>query len=362
LNSVAANIRAVREKTGGRQVIGVVKADAYGHGAVEVSRTLLGNGADSLAVATQDEAVALRSAGFSCPILMLGLTPDDCSDALAEYDLTPVTSSYRNALAISEAAKRAGVTKEFFAAVDTGMGRIGVLPGPGGVAEVARMAALPNLKLKGIFAHFASADEKDKSFALKQISVFDDFYDDLKAMGVDPGLRTHANSAAVMELPGALYDAVRPGIMLYGCYPSGEMNKEAFPLAPAMSVKARIMHLKRIRPGSSVSYGRKFTAERESLIATLTLGYADGLPRFLSGKGRVLVRGGYAPLAGNICMDQCMADVTDIANVSVGDEVVFMGAQGGKSITADEIGEKTGTICYETLCGFGQRLPKLFTR
>jgi alanine racemase len=360
LRRLAHNMRLVKEKARNSRVIAVVKADAYGHGAVPVSEVLLANGADILAAGTLQEAVALREAGFACPVLILGLTPDDCCDILMKYDLIPVTASYENARAIARAAEAAGVRKDVFMAVDTGMGRIGVPPDAIGAAEAARVHALPHLRLQGIFSHFATADEADKGYALKQAERFNDFCERLRQSGVDPGMRTHANSAAILELPETLYDAVRPGILLYGCYPSARASAEDFPLRPVMSVKAKITYLKQVPRGTPISYGRAFTTERESLIGTLALGYADGLPRFLTGKGRVIVRGAYAPIVGAICMDQCMIDVTDIKDAAPGDEAIVMGAQGDKRISAEEIGEKTGTVSYEILCGFGQRLPKVY--
>ncbi|MDR2356267.1 MAG: alanine racemase [Clostridiales Family XIII bacterium] len=360
LTRLAFNMRLVREKAKDSRVIAVVKADAYGHGAVPVSKVLLKNGADILAAGTLQEAVTLREAGFACPVLILGLTPDDCCDTLMEYDLIPVTASYENARAIARAAETAGLQKDVFVAVDTGMGRIGVPPDESGVAETVRIHGLGNLRLQGIFSHFATADEPDKRYARKQTRRFDAFCERLLESGVDPGMRTHANSAAVLELPAALYDAVRPGIILYGCPPAARTQTKDFPLRPVMSVKAKITYLKKVPPGTPISYGRTFTTQRESLIGTLALGYADGLPRVLSGKGRVILRGSYAPIVGTICMDQCMIDVTDIPGAAPGDEAIIMGSEGGKTVSAEEIGEKTGTVNYEILCGFGQRLPKVY--
>jgi alanine racemase len=360
LRRLAFNMRTVKERARGSRVIAVVKADAYGHGAVPVSEVLLENGADVLAAGTLQEAVILREAGFTCPVLILGLTPNDCCDTLMEYDLIPVTASYENARAIAKAAEAAGVRKDVFMAVDTGMGRIGVSPDELGAAETARIHALPHLRLQGVFAHFATADDADKRYALEQTRRFNAFCERLRQAGVDPGTRTHANSAAVMALPEALFDAVRPGIILYGCYPAARMRTAEFPLRPVMSVKAKIAYLKRVPKGTPISYGCAFTTQRESLIGTLGLGYADGLPRILTGKGRVVVRGAYAPIVGTICMDQCMIDVTDIKDAAPGDEAIVMGAQGDASVPAEEIAEKTGAINYEILCGFGQRLPKVY--
>ena len=362
LNHLDYNIKQIKAKAGDREIIGVVKADGYGHGSVEVSKVLLENGVRTLAIATLQEAITLRENGITSPIIMLGLTPELYAGTLLQYDITPVTSSFINASSISDAAKAAGRTIEVLAAVDTGMGRIGVLPNAEGAAEIVKISKLPNLKLKGLFSHFATADEKDKTYAEMQLSQFQLFHRFLKDSGVEIPFLTLANSAAIMEIPAAHFDAVRPGIILYGCYPSSEVDRNQLSIKPVMSVKANIIHLKKVPPGFSVSYGRKFTTERESLIATLALGYADGYPRYLSGKGRVIANGVYAPVAGNICMDQCMIDVTDVPNVKLGDEVILMGSDGDLSILADEIGDKTGTINYEIVCAFGQRLPKVYIR
>ena len=362
LSNLDYNIKQIKQKVGDKEIIGVVKADGYGHGSVPVSRVLLENGVKTLAIATLQEAITLREAGIVCPIVMLGITPEMYADTLLKYDITPVTSSYENAAAISEAAKAEGKTIEAFVAVDTGMGRIGLLPDEACISEIRRISGLSHLKIKGLFSHFATADERDKTYAEQQLSHFNTIYEKLRQAGVEIPMRTIANSAAIMEIPAAYFDAVRPGIVLYGCYPSGEVDRNQLSIKPVMSVKANIVLLKKVGPGFSVSYGRKFTTQRESLIATLALGYADGYPRYLSGKGRVIVNGVYAPVVGNICMDQCMIDVTDVPGVKHGDEVVLMGSQGDLTILADEIGEKTGTINYEIVCAFGQRLPKVYVR
>jgi alanine racemase len=362
LSNIDYNIKQIINKVGNKEIIGVVKADGYGHGALAVSQVLLDNGVKTLAIATLQEAIALREGGITCPIIMLGVTPELYADVLLKYDITPVTASFENAKAISIMAEEAGKTVEALVAVDTGMGRIGFLPNDQSAEEILQISKLPNLKIKGIFSHFATADEKDKTYANAQLSNYEKFYDKLKSNGLDIAFRTFANSAAIMEIPASHFDAVRPGIILYGCYPSAEVDKSQLSIKPAMSVKANIIHLKKVDAGFSVSYGRKFTTEKESLIATLALGYADGYPRYLSGKGRVIVNGVYAPVVGNICMDQCMVDVTQVPDVKLGDEAVLMGSQGDLTILADEIGEKTGTINYEIVCAFGQRLPKVYVK
>ena len=360
LSCIKHNITEIKRRVGNTPIIGVVKANGYGHGAVEVSRVLLDNGVSTLAVATLSEAIQLRDADITCPIIMLGLTPWHYQKTLMDYDITPVVSSYSATRALSALAAEAGRTVEVLVAVETGMGRIGFMPNKESVNEIVGIHGLPNIRIKGIFSHFAVADERDKSFSLQQIENFNTFYRDLKEAGVPVNFRTHANSAAVMEVPEAWFDAVRPGIILYGCYPSDQVDRSIIKLAPAMSLKANIVFIKKVPAGTSISYGRHFVAERESLIATIPLGYADGYPRFLSGKGRVLVRGQYAPVVGNICMDQCMIDVTDIPDVKKYDEVVLMGTQGENTILADEIAEKTGTINYEIVCRIGKRVPRVY--
>jgi alanine racemase len=360
LASIKHNITEIKRRVGNTPIIGVVKADGYGHGAVEVSKVLLNNGVSALAVATLSEAIQLRNAGITVPVIMLGLTPWHYQKILIEYDITPVVASYSDTRALSAMAVEAGTTVDVLVAVETGMGRIGLMPSKESVNEIIGINNLPNIRIKGIFSHFSSADEKDKSYTFQQIENFNRFYQDLEAAGISIKFRTHANSAATMEVPEAWFDAVRPGIILYGCYPSNEVDKSLLSLKPAMTLKASIVFLKRVPAGTSISYGRKFVTERESVIATIPIGYADGYPRLLSGKGRVLIHGQYAPVVGNICMDQCMVDVTDIPNVKKYDEVVLIGTQGDKTILADEIAEKTGTINYEIVCRIGKRVPRVY--
>lgn len=362
LNCIKHNINAIREKVGNTEIIGVVKADGYGHGAIEVSRVLLENGVSSLSVATISEAIELRDAGFTCPIIMLGLTPWMYHSEIIAYDITPVLASYMDTRVLSTLAVEAKKTVEILLAVETGMGRIGFMPSKGSITEITGISKLPNIKIKGVFSHFATADEADKTYANWQLENFKNFYSSLEEAGVHIGFRTHANSAAIMEMPDAYFDAVRPGIILYGCYPSDQVDRSLLDIKPAMSLKANIVYLKRVPAGYSISYGRKFVTGRESLIATLPIGYADGYPRFLSGKGRVIVNGQYAPVVGNICMDQCMIDVTDIPGVRKYDEVVLIGSQGDKTILADEIAEKTGTINYEIVCRIGKRVPRVYIK
>lgn len=375
------NIRNIRATVGkDRTIYGVIKADAYGHGAVGVARILREEGIHHFAVATLAEAAELRAAGVEDDILMLGLTPDGYVDTLIEQRITPVINSYDNAKALSDAAAAYGTHVEGFVAIDTGMGRIGYLAlgeerggadaaGAAGawatatdsaVLEIQKIAALPAFHIRGLFSHFATADAADKTFAEKQAERFCDFAARLEAAGVPLAVRTLANSAAIMEMPSVYFDAVRPGIILYGCYPSAEVDPSALDLTPVMSVKANIVKLKEVPVGFSCGYGQTFIATRPSKIATIPVGYADGFPRPYSPVGEVLAGGVRAPLAGNICMDQCMVDVTEVPGVKEGDEVVLLGSDGGQTILADDIAAATGTINYEILCAFGQRLPRVY--
>lgn len=357
------NIKQIKEKVGpGRKITGIIKADGYGHGAVKVATVLRANGIDSFGVATLSEAVRLRQAGFVLEeILVLGLTPDPYVDTIVEHRLTPVVYGFKNAQAISKEAEKAGIIIKGFIAVDTGMGRIGYHPeDAASIQDIKAINELPNFKIQGIFSHFATADAEDKTYSAVQEQRFMVFHKKLLKEGIEIPCRTFANSAAIMEIASAHYEMVRPGIILYGCYPSEEVDKNQLALKPVMSVKANIVQLKKISAGTSVSYGRKYSATKDSLIATIPLGYADGLPRPYSSRGKVIINGVFAPIAGNICMDQCMIDVTGVPYARLGDEVTIMGKDGIYEILADDIATATGTINYEVVCAFGQRLPKVY--
>ena len=295
---------------------------------------------------------------------MLGLTPDMYADVIAEYDITPVVCDSANAKAISDAAAKIGKTVFGLIAIDTGMGRIGYLADEieTSIEDIKKIAALPNFKIKGMFSHMSTADAADKTYSHQQEDKYNAFYEALTKAGVYVPMRTLANSASIMELPSIYFDAVRPGIILYGCYPSNEVDKKQLSIKPVMSVKANIIHLKDVPENFSVGYGRKYISEKPARIATIALGYADGYPRPYSAQAKVIVNGVVCPIAGNICMDQCMIDVSNVPNVKVGDEVIVMGSDGVNTILADDIAEATGTINYEICCAFGQRLPKVYVK
>lgn len=366
LSNLDYNIKNIRAKIGDRDMIGVIKADAYGHGSVKVAEVLRENGVKIFAIATLQEAITLREAGAKEEIIMLGLTPDMYADTIVNYDITPVVCDAANAAAIDAAAAAAGKTVSGLIAVDTGMGRIGYLPDDANidaaVEDVKKIAALKNFKIRGLFSHMSTADAFDKTYSHEQEAKYNKFYDALTAAGVEIPWKTLANSASIMELPTVHFDACRPGIILYGCYPSDEVDVNELSIKPVMSVKANIVHLKDVPAGFSVGYGRRYISEKPSKIATLALGYADGYPRPYSQFAKVIVNGVTAPVAGNICMDQCMVDVTDVPDVKVGDEVIIMGTDGKNTILADDIAKATGTINYEICCAFGQRLPKVYVK
>ena len=364
LDNLDFNIKQIKNKIGPDvQLIGVIKADGYGHGSVKTAEILQKNGISSFAVATVTEAVELRDNGFDEEIIVLGLTPGMYAENILEYNITPVVSSLENAKDMAQAAISSGTVISGLIAIDSGMGRIGYRPeDSSALAEIVEISKLDGFNIKGALSHFATSDSADKTYTKQQESIFNDFCEELIAAGVDIPMRSLANSAAIMEMPSTHCDAVRAGIIMYGYYPSDEVDRANIELRPAMSVKASILHLKEIPEGATVSYGQKFTAARRSRIATLALGYADGFPRPYSMKGRVIINGHFAPIAGNICMDQCMVDVTDIPDVKLGDEVIIMGSDGEKVISAEDIAQATGTINYEIICAFGQRLPKVYVQ
>ena len=357
------NIKQIKDKVGpGKKITGIIKADAYGHGAIKVATVLRANGIESFGVATLSEAVRLRKAGFILEeIIVLGLTPDPYIDTIIEYRLTPVVCDYENAEAISIAAAKANIIINGYLAIDTGMGRIGYdTDNSSSIDDIRMIMNLPNFRIAGLFSHFAAADSLDKTYTTVQEQRFMVFYKKLLNAGIPIPCRTLANSAAIMEVASSHYEMVRPGIIMYGCYPSAEVDRSQIDLRPVMSIKANIVQLKKVPAGNSISYGRKFTTRQDSLIATIPIGYSDGLPRPYSTKGKVIVNGVFAPIAGTICMDQCMIDVTHVPYPRLSDEVTIMGKDGIYEISAEDIAKATNTINYEVLCAFGQRLPKVY--
>mgnify|MGYP001952104237 CR=1 FL=1 len=362
LDAIAHNVRKLQQLAAPAQVMAVVKADGYGHGAVMVARAALAHGARRLAVAVVEEGVHLRQSAIACPILVLGWTPPEQYGLALRYDLELTVSSEDEARALAEAARREGRRVRVHLKIDTGMGRLGLRWDEPRLGEIAaRIAALSYVEVAGVYTHLATADEPEAELTGRQLAAFARALEALERHGVRPPLRHMANSAALLRLPAARYDLVRPGIALYGleAFPGAVA---AFDLRPALSWKTRVALVKEVPPGTPISYGATFVTRRRSRIATLPVGYADGLRRALSNRGQVLVHGRRAPIVGRVCMDQVMIDVTDAGDVAVGDEVVLIGSQGDERITADEMAGWMDTIGYEVVTGIGRRVPRIYLR
>lgn len=362
LDNLAYNMQQINKISKGREIIAVVKADAYGHGALDIAPILLENGATRLAVAVLNEAIELRRGGINAPIMVLGFTPNSLIETCLKYNIEQTVYSYEIAKEISEVAVKSNRVAKIHIALDTGMGRIGFLPDKESIDEIDKLSKLPNIQIEGIFSHFASADEKDKTYTKLQFNKFLWVCDNLEERGIDIKIRHIANSAAIMDMPEVHLEGIRPGIIMYGYYPSRDVNKERLDLKPVMSLKTTIVHIKNVEKGNYISYGRKFKTEKESIIATLPVGYADGYSRSLYNKGKVILKKQLAPVVGRICMDQCMIDVSNIENVKTGDEVILMGEDKGIKMTAEEIGNLLGTINYEVTCMISKRVPRVYIR
>ncbi|MEW6408851.1 MAG: alanine racemase [Nitrospirota bacterium] len=358
LEALSHNLAEVRRMIGNRGILAVVKASAYGHGAVPVAKRLELERVEAFGVAIFEEGIELREGGISKPIIVLtGLNHDEVESAI-HHNLTPVVYNLDSARYISEISDRLGRKTNIHVKVDTGMGRLGFRVDDA-VDAILKISGFNSINIEGILTHFADADLADKEYANLQVKLFREVVDKLSKYGIDIPLHHAANSAAIIDYEPALFDMVRPGIMLYGYFPSNEVRRRV-DLKPVLSLKSKVISLKRVPAGTSISYGRTFITRRESLIAGIPLGYADGYSRLLSNNGEVLIRGKRAPVAGRICMDIFMADVTDIDGVSEGDEVVLIGKQGNEQITADDIALRTGTISYEVLCSISYRVPRIY--
>lgn len=367
LDAIGHNLREIKGKLARNTlVMSVVKADAYGHGVFETVQTLLENGADRLAVSMLDEAIQLRKSGVTVPILILSYTDPSRAEELIQYDITQTVFSMELAQSLSEAAVKLSQSIKVHIKIDTGMTRVGFAPGYEAVKNVVAISKLPGIVVEGMFTHFSKADEWDKTYTNMQFERFTSICTELNRIGVFIPVKHVANSAAAMSYPEMHLDMIRPGIIQYGLYPSYEVDKSLLDLKPAMTLKTKITMVKKVEAGCSVSYGGTFVTERETYIATLPIGYADGYSRLLSNKASVLIHGEYAKVIGNICMDQCMVDVTDLVqagiDVSVGDEVVLFGKQGEKQITVSELADYMGTISYELVCIIGKRIPRIYLK
>ncbi len=363
LAAIAHNVREFRRIIPAEtRIMAVVKADGYGHGAVEVARQAVAAGSSFLGVALVEEGIILRQNGISTPILVFGFTPREYGPLLCEHKLVPTVFTIPEAEAFSASAERCGQKLPVHVKVDTGMSRAGYFPSEGAVDFIAHISACPGLELSGLYTHFAAADSGDLSHAQWQLERFLQLAGRLERRGLHIPIKHAANSAAAMFLPEAHLDMVRIGISLYGLSPSAE-RRGTVDLRAAMAFKTRIAYMKKVPAGTSVSYGCTYTTARDSLLATLPVGYADGYSRRLSnGGGRVLVRGHLAPVVGRVCMDQIIVDVSEVPAVCQGDEVVLFGRQGENVLTVDEIAQRLETINYEVVTTVSRRVPRVYLR
>lgn len=345
----------------GTQILAVIKADGYGHGALQIAvRLEQMDCVFGYATATAEEAFKLRDGGIRKPILVLGYTFPENYEEMIRLDIRPAVFKIETARQLSEAAAAVGKPCKLHIKVDSGMSRIGVPCDEEGFKTALKIAGYDRLIVEGIFTHFARADEPDKTAAYKQLKRFNDFIDICRKHGLDPRFKHCSNSAAILEMPEANMDLVRAGITMYGLWPSGEELADTIRLEPAMSLKSSIVYIKTLGEGVEISYGGIYKTSGKTRVATVPVGYADGYPRSLSNKGYVLVRGKKARILGRVCMDQLMVDVTDIPEAEEYDEVVLMGNSGGCSITAEELGSLSGRFNYELVCGISDRVPRKY--
>lgn len=362
LDAVLYNMESMHKKLKpGTKIAAVVKADAYGHGAVEISKVL-----ENLpylwgyAVATSNEAMQLVEAGRKKPIIILGLSFPEQFEEIVENDLRPAVCTYETAQALSDIAAEKNKVCRIHIKVDTGMSRIGFQVTPESADTVARISKLPNIMIEGIFTHFARADESSKAPAYEQFKQFEKMIAMVEEKGVQIPLKHCSNSAGIVEIPECNMDMVRAGITLYGLWPSEEVDKTKISLKPVMSLRSRVAYVKELLPGRQISYGGTFTVKKKMTVATVPVGYGDGYARGLSNKGWVLIKGQKAPICGRVCMDQCMVDVTDIPGVKIGDTVTLLGKDADEEITMEQLGELSGRFNYEFACLITPRVPRIY--
>ncbi|MBE5881167.1 MAG: alanine racemase [Lachnospiraceae bacterium] len=365
LDALLGNLEQMKQNlSADAKIIAVIKTDGYGHGAVPIAKEL-----ESIpyvygyATATAEESFELRRGGMKKPILCLGYTFPESYERLVEEDIRPALFRVDQARQLSEAAGRIGKTAKVHIKVDTGMSRIGITPDETGIRFIKDVMELPHLDVEGIFTHFARADEADKTAVNEQLACYMEFLTHVKEeCPKEIPLKHASNSAGIIEMPQAHMDLVRAGIILYGLWPSDEVTKDKVILNPVLSLKSHIVHVKEIKSGTPVSYGGTYVADGNRRIATIPLGYGDGYPRSLSGKGCVLIHGQKAPIVGRVCMDQFMVDVSNIADVQDGDEVTLIGKDGRQELTMEYLGELSGRFNYELACDLSKRIPRVYIK
>lgn len=362
LDAIAYNTRNIKKLIGDKDLIAVVKANCYGHGVIDIIPTLLENGVSRFAVAMISEALEIRDNKITAPVMILGFTPLYLGEELINNNIEQTVYDLDYAKELSKIALTLNKKAKIHIAIDTGMGRIGFLPNEKSIDNITEICSLEGIEVIGIFTHFSTSDEKDKEYSHEQFTKMLSVMDTLKKRGIDIPLKHVANSGAIIDLPDTYLDAVRAGIILYGYYPSDEIDKNNLALKPALTLKATITNVKTLEKDMYVSYGRTFKTSNETIVATIPVGYADGYLRKLSENGKVIIKGEFAPIIGRICMDQFMIDVTNIPDVKIGDEVILLGEKNGLKYNADDMAKKLDTINYEVTCMLKSRLPRVYIK
>lgn len=361
LDAIRHNISQVKSRLSkDTKLMVIVKADAYGHGAVAVSKALENGIVDAFGVAIIEEAIELRKAGITKPILILGYTPKEQFSLVVSYDVIQTVYQYEMAKDLANEAIKQGKTAKIHIKIDTGMSRLGFSDSIDSLNTIKKISTLEGIYIDGLFSHFAKADDKDKSSVKEQIKRFDDFYKKLIHEGVHIPTRHMSNSAGLIEFPEAEYDMVRCGILTYGIYPSEDVNHTSIKLIPAMEIKSHVIYIKEVPAGTGISYGSTYITERKTKVATIPVGYADGYSRNLSNVGEVIIRGHYAPIIGRVCMDYFMVDVTDIEGVSQGDVVTMLGKDDNCEISVEKLAHWSHSFPYEMICTVGKRIPRIY--
>lgn len=364
LDAIVHNFAEMKKNIAkGTKIVAVIKADGYGHGAEAIARLI--EDYDYIwgfAVATPEEALQLRTFGVKKPILILGIVFEEYFTQMIAKEIRLTVCTYEMAQKLSEEAQRQGRDVHIHIGLDTGMSRIGFADRQESVEEIKKISQLPNLKIEGMFTHFARADETDRSPAIDQLNRYLNFAKLLEDAGIQIPMKHCSNSAGIIRVPEANLNAVRAGITIYGIYPSNEVERDIVKLIPAMELKSHISHIKTVEPGAAFSYGGTFTAKKEMKVATIPVGYADGYPRSLSNKGWVLIHGKKAPILGRVCMDQFMVDITKIPDAKAGDEVTLIGKDGKEFISIEKFGDLSGRFSYEFACDISKRVPRVYIK
>ena len=364
LDAIAHNFAEMKKNIAkGTKIVAVIKADGYGHGAEAIARLI--EDYDYIwgfAVATPEEALQLRTFGVKKPILILGIVFEEYFTQMIAKEIRLTVCTYEMAQKLSEEAQRQGRDVHIHIGLDTGMSRIGFADRQESVEEIKKISQLPNLKIEGMFTHFARADETDRSPAIDQLNRYLNFAKLLEDAGIQIPMKHCSNSAGIIRVPEANLNAVRAGITIYGIYPSNEVERDIVKLIPAMELKSHVSYVKDLPAGTPISYGGTFASEKDLRVATIPVGYADGYPRSLSNKGWVLIRGQKAPIIGRVCMDQFMVDVTDIPEVKHGDEVTLIGKDGEEFISIETFGDLSGRFSYEFACDISKRVPRVYIK